>query len=298
MLLAMALSLSGPMGAGASEEEVRVHRDLSYAPAPGVVSGLASLDLMRPADDEVRPLVLLVHGGSWAGGDKSGFSERIAPWWVERGYVAAAVNFQLATKPGQEPVVTPADQVRDLAASLAWLTANAQTYGIAKNGIVLLGYSSGAHLVALLGTDERYLQAAAVGQERVAATISLDVHAYDVPYALTLMRGSVVDRNMRVIRHLFGDTREEQLMASPIRYVDGWAAPALVISVGAEPTQRGTHGYIVSRAAAHYVAALEAAGHRAETLHDASETHASLVGGFGDADDAVTQAIVTFLQSL
>lgn len=278
--------------------EVTAHRDLRYTPAPGVASELATLDLTRPADDVKRPLVLLVHGGSWAGGDKAGFASRVTPWWVAQGYVAAAVNFRLATKRGQQPVVTPKDQVQDLAAALAWLDANAATYGIDRERTVVLGYSSGAHLVALLGTDERYLQAAGLKGDAVDGVISLDVHAYDVPYALTLMRGSVVERNMPVIRHLFGDTPEEQLAASPIRFVDGWAAPALVVSVDADPAKPGTHGYIVARAAERYVSALQDAGHRAEAVHDASETHATLVGGFGEPDDTVTSAIAAFLDEL
>ena len=44
--------------------------------------------------------------------------------------------------------------------------------------------------------------------------ISLDVHAYDVPYALELMKGSVVERNMRIIRHLFGSTQQHSLNRS------------------------------------------------------------------------------------
>ena len=275
-----------------------VHRDITYTPPPGVTADQATLDVTRPRDAVSRPLVLLVHGGSWAGGDKAGFAKRIAPWWADQGYVAAAVNFRLATKRGEHPVVSPTDQVRDLAAALAWLNQHAETYGIDRKKTVILGYSSGAHLVALLGTDERYLHAVGLGDDAIDAVISLDVHAYDVPYALTLMRGSVVERNMPVIRHLFGQTAAEQQSASPIHYVDGWAAPALIISADADPNKPGTHGYIVSHSAVRYTAALRAAGHHAESLHDASETHRSLVGGFGATGDKVTAAIAAFIAEL
>ena len=202
-------------------------KNLAYTPPPGVTSDLATLDLYRVDDGVERPLVLLVHGGSWISGDKAGFEAKIVPWCLERGYAAAAVNFRLASKPADAPpFVKPADQVRDIAAALAWLMDQAETYTLASDGIVLMGYSSGAHLVALLGTDEAYLEEVGLEPTSLAASISLDVHAYDVPYALELMVGSVVDANRGSIRFLFGQSEAEQLQSSPIHFVDGWAAPA------------------------------------------------------------------------
>lgn len=285
---------TGPAPTG----ELLSYKELAYSPPPGVESELATLDLFRVDDGRVRPLVVLVHGGSWASGDKAGFEAKIVPWWLEQGYVAAAVNFRLASTRGQTPVVKPADQVRDVAAALEWLLANAETYKIATEGVVLLGYSSGAHLVALLGTDERFLQEAGLRETQVDAAISLDVHVYDVPYALTLMVGSVVEQNMRIIRHLFGETEMAQLEGSPITYLDGWAASAFIVSVDEDPEVEGTHGYIVSKAAERYVAALKDAGHSADHIHDSAETHSSLVGGFGESGDRVTEAIRAFLETL
>ena len=79
-------------------------RDLSYTLPTGRDTTMAKLDLYRLDDDHPRPLVLLVHGGSWIGGDKSNFAEAAAafiPWWLERGYTVAAVNFRLARRPGR-----------------------------------------------------------------------------------------------------------------------------------------------------------------------------------------------------
>lgn len=278
--------------------EVLHYRDLAYTPPAGVETDQARLDLSRVDDGQVRPLVLLVHGGSWVSGDKSNFESKVAPWWRERGYVAASVNFRLASKPGETPIVKPADQARDIAAALNWLMSHAGEYQIATEGVVMLGHSSGAHLVALLGTDERYLRDAGVSEDQIAAVISLDVHVYDVPFALDLMEGSVVERNIPTIRYLFGETEEEQLSASPINYTDGWAARALVVSVDADPDVEGTHGHIVSKAAERYVAALRAADHRADTIHDITETHESLVLEFGEPGDQTTETIQELLESL
>ena len=163
---------------------------------------------------------------------------------------------------------------------------------------MLVGYSSGAHLVALLGADEGYLAEAGLEEDHVRATVSLDVHAYDVPFALQLMVGSVVEQNIPLIEHLFGDTEEAQLAASPIAYVDGDVPPAMLVSVEPSPDDVGSHGYIVSQASERYAQALLDAGHLAETLHDSGETHATLATGFGADADLVTEGVGAFLDAL
>ncbi len=275
--------------------------DLAYLPPPGVDADLATLDLVRRPGDEQQPLVVLVHGGSWVSGDKANFRDAapdFVPWWLDRGYAVAAVNFRLATPRGSDLEVGPMDQVRDIAHALAWLDEHAETYGFDPERTVAVGYSSGAHLVALLGADGRYLTEAGLSEDHLAATVSLDVHAYDVPFALSLMPGSVVEENIPLIEHLFGTTEEAQLEASPISYVGGHVSPALLVSVEPSPGEPGTHGYIVSQVSERYAAALVDAGHTAETFHDSDETHDSLAVGFGADGDRVTGAIGAFLDGL
>jgi arylformamidase len=287
--------------AGAPGDGTETLLDLAYDPPPGVEGALATLDLVRCRDATPRPLALLVHGGSWVGGDKANFrtsAPDFIPWWLERGYVVAAVNFRLASPVGESLGVGPMDQVRDIAHALAWLDDHADLYGIDPRRTIAVGYSSGAHLVALLGADGRYLSEVGLPEEHVTATVSLDVHAYDVPFALELMVGSVVENNIPLIEHLFGDTLTEQLEASPIAYLEGYVAPAVLVSAQPSPTEPGTHGYIVSQAAAHYAEALVAAGHTAVTHHDSDESHASLATGFGAIGDGVTEAVGSFLDTL
>ena len=273
-------------------------QDLEYTNPSEPDAPTNRLDLYQREGTEPQPLVLLVHGGSWVSGDKANFggaAPQFIPWWIAQGYTVAAVNFRLASRLGEPLTVSPKDQATDIAHALAWLHAHADEYELLPQDTVLVGYSSGAHLVALLGADDTYLEAAGVPHERLAATISLDVHAYDVPYALSLMVGSEVEQNIPLIEHLFGTTEEEQMSASPIAFIENRVAPAMMVSVDADPDQPGTHGYIVDQTARHYAAALQAAGHRAQTFHDSSENHESLAMGFGAADDAVTQQVEAFL---
>ena len=112
------------------------------------------------------------------------------------------------------------------------------------------------------------------------------------------MVDSDVEQNMPLIRHLFGDTSTEQLESSPISYLDGFVAPALVVSVDEDPAQAGSHGYIVSKTAERYVTALQEAGHIGEAFHDAGEDHATLVTGFGLPGHLVTERVQDFLDNL
>ena len=281
--------------------ETHISRDVSYVGASDLPAATATLDLYQRSAGSPQPLVVLVHGGSWVGGDKANFETRapaFIPWWLDQGFTVAAVNFRLATPTGPRGGVSVSTQATDIAHALAWLHGHAADYGIADQGPILLGYSSGAHLVALLGADTRYVVNAGLPEDHIAATVSLDVHAYDVPFALTLMPGSVVERNIPKIERLFGATVEEQFLASPIAYIDDYVAPAMLVSVGDRPDQPGTHGYIVRQTSERYARALREHGHHAVTVHDDDENHTTLATGFGAPDDAITRHVEAFLASL
>ena len=287
-------------GEGEANADVIKVADLAYTLPAGVDTRLATIDLFRFDDDIARPLVVLVHGGSWVGGDKSNFelaAPAFVPWWTDRGYTVAAVNFRLATPYGSPLEVGPKDQASDIAHAVSWLLAEGSALGVASEPAVLVGFSSGAHLVALLGADASYLTAAGASADAIRATISLDVHAYDVPYALELMVDSDVEENIPLIEHLFGSTESEQRSASPIAFTDTPTAPALLVSVGPR-SRTGSHGDIVYRTAENYADALFAAGYTVETFHDEDENHDSLAIGFGESGDPSTAAAEAFLAGL
>ena len=280
--------------------EVETLADLRYPLPSGVDDSTATLDLFRLDDGLARPLVVLIHGGSWVGGDKSNFADAapdFVPFWIKQGFTVAALNFRLATPVGTPREVGPLEQAHDIAHAITWLAAEGEALGISEDPVIAVGYSSGAHLVALLGADGHILTDAGATADILRATVSLDVHAYDVPYALELMVDSDVEENIPLMEHLFGTTETEQLAGSPIAFVDSPTAPALLVSVGPR-AEVGSHGDIVARTAEHYATALLAAGHDVQTFHDEAETHTSLAVGFGDPDDPTTAAVEAFLSGL
>lgn len=273
--------------------------DITYT-LPGSETEIGKLDLYYVPDGKPKRLMVFIHGGSWVGGDKRNLrnSDSLVQWFLDRDYVVAVPNFRLATPIWEPQEVSYGEQATDIAHALAWLTDNHADYGVTEDGIVLIGYSSGAHLVALLSTNQSYLQSVGLTPGHLLGTISLDVHAYDVPYALQLMEGSELSRNIPLIRFLFRNTEAEQLAGSPSFYAQNAPVPPSLI-ISADPSDTpGSKGYIAAQASREYVELLSGYGHQATWIHYDDETHASLVGDFGTVGDNPTEAVADFLDSL
>lgn len=185
-------------------------------------------DLYRPTDFATgnKPLVILVHGGSWRSGDRFYMLE----WCYDlaaQGYAAATVDYRLA----RGGVAYP-EPVSDVLAAVRFFRDNAVTYGIDPNRVALVGQSAGGHLALLAG-------------------LSNDVSVFDVS------RPMGESLNVRCVVDLFGPTdftvdpstadmdqieRIENFMgatladagpllaqASPITYVRADGPPTLIV---------------------------------------------------------------------
>lgn len=275
--------------------------DVPYDGPAGEDPSQFTMDVTWRPDGGSKRAVVLVHGGSWVGGDKANFREHapaLIEWFLERGYVTVAPDFRLATPLGEEGSVTPREQVEDLARALAWVDGHGADWGITESRPLLLGFSSGAHLVALLGADPRPLTSLELPEDHVYATLSFDVHAYDVPDTLELMEGSVVEHNIPLIEHLFGTTATEQLDLSPAHHLDTRVAPALLIGAEPDPSEPGSKGWVVSQASERYVDALAGAGYTGAFHHFQDKSHSGLMMGFGYPGDGPTAAVQDFLAEL
>ncbi|KAJ6143534.1 hypothetical protein N7471_002987 [Penicillium samsonianum] len=138
------------------------------------------------------PIVLFVHGGSWRSGthlDSIG-SAKVAHL-TGQGYAFATVNYTLI------PSVTVEEQVQEVADSLGYLVRNTARLDFDPQRIILMGHSSGAHVVTLLGTDERYLEKAGVSIHTVRAVISLDGSNYNALAEITDSPGPVADSTIK-----------------------------------------------------------------------------------------------------
>ncbi len=108
------------------------------------------LDIYTPGELSSiwRPAVVLIHGGTWSGGDKATM-RGMASFLARSGFVAFAVDYRLFN--GKENL-WPA-QLDDVQRTVRWIRANAAKYGINPDNIGAFGHSAGAQLAALLGME-------------------------------------------------------------------------------------------------------------------------------------------------
>nr|WP_255406037.1 alpha/beta hydrolase [Novosphingobium sp. CF614] len=166
------------------------------------------------------PLILFVHGGGWKRGDKDNATGRWkAPHFVGEGYAFASINYRLV------PQATVEQQAQDVADALAALLARSRQLGIARGKVVLMGHSAGAQLVALVGTDPRYLRKAGLSFADIAGVVPIDGAAYDVPAQMAdgprIMQATY--------REAFGDDPARQHALSPTAQAQAPNAPAFLL---------------------------------------------------------------------
>ena len=124
---------------------LRWQRNVIFAEALPVKEGKSTtslaLDLLHPADAAAkpRPLVLFVHGGGWASGNRS-MGEGFLPLFAGGGAVAGTLSYRLSR---DAPYPAP---LQDVAAAVAWIRTNAASLGVDPDRIAIWGHSAGAHL--------------------------------------------------------------------------------------------------------------------------------------------------------
>lgn len=124
--------------------KVKIDEDVVYGQGGGRD---LRCDVYRPEGvDGPLPAVVLLHGGSWRGGDRTqlkGYGILIG----REGYVCVAPEYRLLP---ESP--WPA-QIDDVRAAFEWVHAKAGDLGIDPERIAVQGASAGAHLALLLAAD-------------------------------------------------------------------------------------------------------------------------------------------------
>lgn len=179
----------GALAAPAPARAAVAHPDLSYdLGTPPAEPGLNALDLYVPDEArsrDRRPVVVYVHGGGWAVGDKSNKMRDKVALFTGAGYVFASLNYRLSPTDFDPAAPDPGrvrfpDHPDDIGEALGWLHRNLRRYGGDRRRIVLIGHSAGAHLVSLVSVDPRYLGRYGVDPLHVVATVALDTQAFDI----------------------------------------------------------------------------------------------------------------------
>lgn len=187
-------------------QDVIVDRDVAYYDGPEFYAPRHILDIYRLEGSKNSPVLMFIHGGAWTGGNKSQFAF-LGNFFARQGYVAVLANYRLTdNSPGR--VMHPG-HITDVARAFAWTYANIADYGGNPDKIFLSGHSAGGHLVALLGTDPRYLANHGLTQSHIAGVIGVS-GVYDV----------------RGITNVFGQNGAD---ASPMNHVFSGSPPPFLV---------------------------------------------------------------------
>lgn len=126
------------------EKPITVIRDIAYREGD---SDAWRLDLAMPAErtEELRPALVIVHGGGWRGGSRTvDVFQNMMTEYAKKGYVTVNIDYRLT---GEAPF--PAC-IEDVKCAVRWLRAHADEYQVDPDRIGAYGHSAGAHLAMML----------------------------------------------------------------------------------------------------------------------------------------------------
>ena len=206
---------------GEAPPELVIERDVTYCTIAGVD---LKLDITyRRGAGHPAPMLMHIHGGGWADGDKSFGGTYNLPSLAERGYVVASINHRRAPE-----FLYPA-QLEDAKCAVRFLRANAAQYGGDPDRIGVWGASSGGQLASMLGLTE---PSDGYGADGGYQDVSSEVQAVVSLFAPSNLVDPTVFPEGRVLVRAFGtDDRADPLLGagSPVNYMREGAPPFLLI---------------------------------------------------------------------
>jgi len=164
-----------------------------------------------------RPCVIVVHGGSWAGGDSKQLPE-LNSYLAQKGYNVAAINYRMAPK-----WQTPAP-VEDIENTFAFLRQHSEELQIDTNKFVLLGRSAGAQIALL----------AAYTLHEPALKGVIDFYGpTDMVWGYSVPSNPLIMNSRKVMGQYVGGTYSEvpqkYFNCSPVEFVTKNSVPTLMI---------------------------------------------------------------------
>ena len=173
------------------------------------------LDLYVPSRAGPHPILMFVHGGSWASGDKDAYAFAGKRFAAE-GYLTAVPSYRLVPE-GAYPAF-----MADMAGALAATLREAEARGGDPERVFLMGHSAGAYNVVQLALAPEFLAAEGLTPDVIDAVAGLS-GPYDF---LPLDPGAAQDA--------FGTAAELSATQPVNRVADG--APPMILITGTEDT--------------------------------------------------------------
>ena len=196
---------------------IKVMKDVSYGPHVRNV-----MDFYLPESGPTpRPLVICIHGGGWAGGDKKGYAW-LGEALARQGFAAVSITYRFA------PAWHAPAQLDDVQRAVRWLRKNAAQYGLDPERFGAIGGSAGGHLasyLALADTRDNSDAELAVFSSRVQCVVDC--------YGPVDLVGMMQSASAPIVRGFIGKplegNEEDYRKASPVSYVNKNPPPFLIV---------------------------------------------------------------------
>lgn len=258
--------------------EPKVERDLPYVKPK---TERQTLDVHAPNEGKNLPVVVWIHGGGWKAGDKKAVQKKPQAF-VDKGFVFVPVNYRFV------PDVTVKEMTGDIAKAIRWVHDHATDYGGDPKSLLVMGHSAGAHLAALVCTDDSYLKAEKLSLSIIKGCVPVDTAAYDVEKQIETV--GVVRAAMYT--GVFGKDEASQKDFSPISHVaKGKSIPAFLLLHVADRADSKAQSQA-------FAEKLKEAGVSAKVYAAEGKTHGTINSDLGVADDKPTQALFEFLDGV
>lgn len=226
-------------GTISSLDETTLYNDVIY-------KNTNTLDIYK-SKKEIKggnPVILYVHGGSWAYGDNKipPFLSPLLELFTKSGYTIISVDYDLLSN-----TVGFDKQISDIKDSIKWIYKNKDTYNFDTDSIGVIGLSAGAHLSLMASYSD---------EDKFAGDATLNNYSCKVKYIIDIFGPtdlSTLDLNNAdsyMPSSYFNKLLSQKDEYSPINYVKSGLPSTLIIHSKSDtlvPYENATKLYSTSR---------------------------------------------------
>ncbi len=216
-----------------AQNQYQVASNVTYLTASGYDS---KIDVYRRRDATTpQPTLVFYHGGGWIAGTKEASFMSIMPW-LEMGWNVVNVEYRMAR------VALAPGAAEDAVCALRFVVAQAKTYGVDTNRIVVSGESAGGHLALIAGMAPATAGLADVcagggfaGYDNAVPKVAAIINWYGITDVTDMLGGA--NARAYAAQWVGGSKGREDLArsVSPLTYVRGGLPPILSIQGDADP---------------------------------------------------------------
>lgn len=216
---------------GISSKPIYIKRGVTFAHFDDID---LKLNLYRPSKEKQYPTLVIIYGGAWRSGSPNDY-EQFSRYIAAQGYLVITIDYRHAPK-YQFPT-----QLEDVEFALNYIEKYADSLGVDRDKVALMGRSAGAHLASLLAYQKPDLPIRAV--INYYGPVDLTQGYYDPPFP------DPIDSKTVLSNFLGGSPKQLPKLyrqASPIDYIKPKLPPSLLIYAGRDRLVQAKFGRLLN----------------------------------------------------